>query len=397
MASKEWISKVKNDFKGVNANIIEPDKFTKIRDKKVRDQITYLFVGTGGTEHIINSFLLKAKLPSPIFFLSHDGNNSLSAAIEIRTHLKQQGTAVRIIHDSMKNLLEKIQEWNTFIDIIEKLKQSQIGVFGKSSPWLMASEINRSAVKRKWGVSFKNYSLKEIFEKTDDDLWEEFKPNLNHFIREATEVDCSEEDLKKAAIVAQTLSALVKTHELDAISVECFKLFEEKGITGCYALSYLNTLDTICAACEGDLPTTFTLMLAKYLTNKPGFMANVVDVNPDTNSVTFAHCSVPTNMLESYDITSHFETSKSVAIRGRFPFRDITVFKVFGKDLSDYWVSEGVITKNLNEEFQCRTQIRATLTGPVSYFLEQALGNHHVIIPGKFRRRILEFFQFITK
>ncbi|MFW9934950.1 MAG: fucose isomerase, partial [Candidatus Thorarchaeota archaeon] len=109
----------------------------------------------------------------------------------------------------------------------------------------------------------------------------------------------------------------------------------------------------------------------------------------------FAHCSVPTNILESYDITSHFESDKSVAIRGRFPFRDITVFKMFGKDLTDFWVSEGIITKNLSDENRCRTQIRATLTESVSYFLDNSLANHHVIIPGKHKQRILDFLNFI--
>ncbi len=70
---------------------------------------------------------------------------------------------------------------------------------------------------------------------------------------------------------------------------------------------------------------------------------------------------------------------------------------MFGKELTEFWVSEGVITKNLSDEYRCRTQIRTTLTESVSYFLNNSLANHHVIIPGKHKRRILDFFDFIQR
>jgi len=239
--------------------------------------------------------------------------------------------------------------------------------------------------------------MKTLVERTDDELWAEFAPNLEKFLNEATAIECNNEDLQKVAIVAQALVASAKNHDLNAVTLECFKLLEENNTSGCYAVSHLNSLDDLVAGCEGDLPTVFSMLLAKYLTKQSAFMANVVDVNLDNNSVVFAHCTVPTNILESYDITTHFESNKSVAIRGRFPFRDITVFKLFGKDLTDFWVSEGVITKNLSSEHACRTQIRTTLTESVAYFLENSLANHHVIIPGKHKRRIVDFFNFIQR
>jgi len=274
---------------------------------------------------------------------------------------------------------------------------SRIGIIGNPSSWLIASDIDQQAVTKKWGIEFKQYPMNTLTERTKDDLWAEFSPTLEQFLNDAITIECKNEDIQKAAIVTQSLVALAKNHELDAVTVECFKLLEDTEISGCFAVSHINSLANVVAGCEGDLPTTFTMLLGKYLTNQPSFMANVVDVNIDNNSVVFAHCTVPTTIVESYEITSHFESNKSVAIRGHFPFRDITVFKMFGKDLTDYWVSEGVITKNLSDEHRCRTQIRTTLTESVSYFLDHSLANHHVIIPGKHKQRILDFFDFLQR
>jgi L-fucose isomerase-like protein len=382
------------------ARVYSPDDYIKEglkRDRTIREQHNYLFVGTGGTEDAIIRFLDKTKLPAPILLLSYEQNNSLPSAMETRAHLEQAEIPTRIIHDSLANLVDRINDWYSFVEVINRLSSSRIGIIGKPSSWLIASEIDRSEVSRNWGVEFKDYGLNTIMSRMKDDLWEEFAPELETFLKQAQAIECKDEDLQKAAIVTQALTALVKNHELNAVTMECFKLLQDTGVSGCYATSHLNSLENHVAGCEGDIPTTFTMLLAKYLTNQSVFMANVVDVNEDTNSVVFAHCTVPTNILDSYDITSHFESGKSVAIRGRFPFRDFTVFKVFGKELSSYWVSEGVITKNLTNDYQCRTQIRTTLTDPVSYFLNSSLANHHVIIPGKHKRRILDFFNFIQR
>ena len=397
---KRRVSGIIDKLSKTKARVFTPENYVSEgmkRDKTIRDQHNFLFVGSGGTEDSIAQFLQKTKMPPPIQLLTHEGDNSLPAAMEVRKYLDQKGTIARIIHDSLERLIQRISDWCQYDEILERLTQSRIGIFGNPSSWLIASDIDQQAVSKKWGVEFKQYSMSTLTDRKNDDLWEEFSPHLEKFLSNATNIECKNEDIQKAAIVAQSLVALAKNHELDAVTVECFKLLQNTDISGCFAVSHMNTLDNVIAGCEGDLPTTFTMLLGKYLTKQPSFMANVVDVNVDNNSVVFAHCTVPTNIVESYDITTHFESNKSVAIRGQFPFRDITVFKIFGKDLTDYWVSEGVITKNLSEDHRCRTQIRATLTESVSYFLDNSLANHHVIIPGKHKQEILDFFDFIKR
>ncbi|MFW9835119.1 MAG: fucose isomerase, partial [Candidatus Thorarchaeota archaeon] len=109
----------------------------------------------------------------------------------------------------------------------------------------------------------------------------------------------------------------------------------------------------------------------------------------------FAHCTIPTKLTESYEITSHFETGLSIGIRGTLKHQDVTILKVFGDDLSQFWVSDGKIVENLVNETGCRTQIRVVLEEDVDYFLERSLANHHIIFPGKHAEKIRRFFSFV--
>jgi hypothetical protein len=84
----------------------------------------------------------------------------------------------------------------------------------------------------------------------------------------------------------------------------------------------------------------------------------------------------------------------SIGIRGTFAKQDVTVFKVFGDDLTDFWVSDGKIIENLVNATGCRTQIRVELEEDVDYFLERAYANHHIVFPGRHAERIRRFFEF---
>jgi L-fucose isomerase-like protein len=150
------------------------------------------------------------------------------------------------------------------------------------------------------------------------------------------------------------------------------------------------------AGCEGDIPATFTMLLARMLTGLPSFMANVASVDSELNTAVFAHCTVPLSQTEGYEITNHFETGESVGIRGKLPLTEVTVFKVFGEDLGEYWVSSGTIIENLVNDSGCRTQIRVAMDEPVDYFLEESLANHHIIILGDHAQVIAEFFEFLS-
>jgi L-fucose isomerase-like protein len=377
--------RVQQELVETGVNIIEPEKFAKNPGR------SYILIGTGGTENLVADFLDENELPSPISILSYDLRNSQPSAMEIRSYLEQHDIESKIIHAPIETLVEMVRDWAEFAKYLSKIDGSTIGVIGEPSSWLIASTVNPDAVKKKWGLFLKNLSLDPLIEAASSskkyDHIESFKQNAK---------DCtpSDEELHKAGSVAEGLRGLMKQEQLDTVTVQCFKLLMDTKVSGCYALNFLNNDKELVVGCEGDVPATFTMLLGKLLTDSPGFMSNVTQVDKDNNTVVFAHCTLPTSIAESYQVTTHFETGLSIGIRGMFAKQDVTVFKVFGDDLTDFWVSDGIILENLINSTGCRTQIRVELKEDVNYFLERAYANHHIVFPGRHAERIRRFFEF---
>lgn len=94
------------------------------------------------------------------------------------------------------------------------------------------------------------------------------------------------EDMIKAMRLYRPIKRICKEEKLSAVTVSCFKLIERTGTTGCLALAMLND-EGIIAGCEGDLQSVFTLLVAKALTGKVGFMANPSMINARNNEIIF--------------------------------------------------------------------------------------------------------------
>ena len=388
---------VQDKFAEAGARIIPTNEFLAEarRDQSLLHQHNYILIGTGGIEQDVVEFLSKAELPPPIVLLSYKRQNSLPASMELKAYLTSQGFESRIVHAPLDRLAQLIRKWCSFSQVEERIAQSRLGILGEPSSWLVASNVDSHAVRERWGVTIEKFPLTGLLELVDKETPFETGGAFEEFVSSATCVDVTDEALRDADRMSQAVKRFVKQNHLDAVTVKCFTLLHRTGITGCLALSQVNDTENLSAGCEGDIPSAFTMMLVKFLTGQSAFMANVSEVDPDSNSAVFAHCTVPLGIVDSYEVTSHAETSKSVGLRGQFKPQEITIVKVFGDDLSQFWVSGGTIVENLRGEGNCRTQIRVSLEESVDYFLEKPLANHHLIVLGVHVDLMRDFLEFV--
>jgi L-fucose isomerase-like protein len=399
IAEDEVVTDLWESLKETGANVFEPSQFITLCRKEPAHlmQRNFVFVGTGGTENLIADFLKEVGVHPPIILLSYDERNSLPAAMETRAYVASKGLKARIIHAPLTALLKRIRDWVEFSAVEAQIQGSTMGILGKPSSWLIASGIERNAVEMRWGLKFKDYSMEDFADNLTAELDPEFSTRLEGFMRESACLHIPEDDIAKAGLVTQELAKFVENKDLSAVSVECFTLLQRTAISGCHALSFLNDQEGLVAGCEGDIPSTFTMLLAKLLTKAPAFMANVAHIDSEKNSVVFAHCTIPTSLVESYEVMTHFETGMSVSIRGKIEPQRVTVVKVFGEDLSQFWVSGGTLVENLEGASSCRTQIRVELDESVDYFLNNSLANHHIVCTGDHSDLFKGFFSYILE
>ena len=324
-----------------------------------------IYIRTGGTEGIFKPLLpqLQQQSKRPFYLLTSGKSNSLAASMEILSYLNQQGITGEIIHGSTTYIHHRIKVLEQVGEARSKMKGCRLGLIGEPSDWLISSRFDRTIVKERLGIELVYIPMKELLE----------MPNV-----------------KK---IYEALKALVEKYQLQGFTLRCFDLLTTIRDTGCMALAKLNA-EGIVAGCEGDVPAMLSMKIIQALTGVSGFQANPATIDPEKGEMLFAHCTIPLNMVERYELDTHFESGIGVGIRGYMKEGPVTIFKVAG-DLSRHFIAEGTLVRNQAKPDLCRTQqvIELDDKGQTKYFLTQPIGNHHIIVPGHLKELLEEILK----
>ncbi|MFW6171734.1 MAG: twin-arginine translocation signal domain-containing protein [Planctomycetota bacterium] len=106
-------------------------------------------------------------------------------------------------------------------------------------------------------------------------------------------IEPTKEDITKAARVSIALDRLVDEEEADGLAVGTCMGWLERGFP-CLAFARLRDRG-IPAACEGDMDSVLTMLLAQYAFDLPGFQGNAT-FDTSRNALWTAHCTAPLKM-----------------------------------------------------------------------------------------------------
>jgi L-fucose isomerase-like protein len=350
-----------------------------------KDCFPLIFIKSGGAEEKFTQIF--KQINRPCLLLSSGLHNSLAASLEIASFLKQKGKRVEIIHGSSEYITTRIKELRKIFQVKNRLVSSKLGVIGKPSDWLIASEVDYKKIKDTLGISLIDVEMDELVKEIDQGY------NFVHpKLKDIREKGFNKKSIDGALKIYNGFKAIVNKYKLDGITVRCFDLLEIYKNTGCLGISLLND-EGIVAGCEGDIPALISMVILHYLTDEPVFMANPSSIDIDKNEIILAHCTLPLNMSDEFYLKTHFESGLGVGIKGIIEEGEATIFKLSG-DGKNYFVSGGEIIENLNKESLCRTQIRLKINEDVKYFLQNSIGNHHLICKGDYSEVVREFFKW---
>jgi L-fucose isomerase-like protein len=326
-----------------------------------------LFFLSGGSEREALNYSKPGKF---LLLAAFEENNSYAAATEVKAHFDKIG------QDCLLCDLKNVNDRQVILDFIEagkaceRINGKRLGLIGEVSEWLVASTIPGEILASKLGIGLVRIPWNEVRN------YNEFTPDPAFLETYKTD---STLNIRDAGRVHQALTEIISRKKLDAITVECFSLVNENGVTACLGLSKLND-DHIPAGCEGDLASITGIMIAKEVTGIIPWMANTVKV--DAESVKFAHCTAPTKLLSEFKIETHYETGLGTAVKGSFKGDEITIFRI-DNTLEKAFLTTGTIISRPESKDACRTQIEVKISEKASELLKnKPLGNHHLIIPG---------------
>ena len=340
-----------------------------------------VLIGSGGPEQLFLKSL--ESLREPLVILSTSRNNSLPAALEIKTYLENKNKLCFLLSGEEKHIASMLKHIATIIGAYNSLKDNKLGVIGGASSWLIASPIEPKLIYQNYKINIvkiKMNELDELIEETEKEMLDSKDiPHSNELINKYKD----KEVIHQALVIYVALKKLVHKYELKGLTIRCFDLLKKYKNTACLALALLNE-EGITAGCEGDIFALLTMHVVHALTGRSAFMANPSKFNYEDHSVLLAHCTVPLNMTSSYSLTTHFESGLGIGVRGEMPEGRITVCKI----APDYTLDNCVcmpasIKDNPDLPGYCRTQITVSLDEEgLLDLLKASFGNHLVISYG---------------
>ena len=352
--------------------------------------LSLIYVRTGGTEGIFRQLLpeLQKRSSHPFYLLTSGKSNSLAASMEILSYLRQHQLQGEIIHGSVDYIKRRIDLLTQVASAKTRLKGSRLGVIGEPSDWLISSAADYERVKSLLGIELIDIPMKELLETLGS------TPMTTP--KESSETEKIQQALPGANQIYLALKQLTERYQLQGFTLRCFDMLSAVKNTGCLALAKLNSEGYV-AGCEGDVPAMLSMMISRALTGVSGFQANPARINPETGEMLFAHCTIPLNMVERFELDTHFESGIGVGIRGYMKPGSVTLFKVSG-NLSRNFIQEGELTDNQAQPDLCRTQQIIRLDDPsqTQYFLTNPIGNHHIIIPVRHKSALEEILKGLS-
>ena len=358
-------------------------EITVVGDGMPHSQTTadVVMIATGGVENLFKTLF---NGNGPVTLIADGRNNSLAASLEILTWLEGQGIEGRIIHGTNDEIIAALAG----AQHVAPLQGLRIGLFGRPSDWLIASDVDRDYLLEHFGVETLDIDLKRLIDGIKAVPQTDAVKVAQAIVKKANAVkEPSCADMVEAAKAYLAIRKICQEKRLDAMTIRCFDIVNTCGTTSCLALALLND-EGIVAGCEGDMQTLMSMLLAKRLCGEEAFMAN--PSNLTQHSTMLAHCTIPLTMCDDISIRSHFESGLGVAIQGTMPLTDYTIFKWGGTKLDRYFVTEAQAVEMPYSDHFCRTQI--TLNVDLRpYLLKHSIGNHHVIIKGRHEKAIKEF------
>jgi len=333
-----------------------PESFT--------EQHQVVSVLTGGTEAKFIDLVRSQKidLTKPVYMLVSGFSNSIPAALEILSYIRQHKGVAKIMQHPKDTVFADVTDTISLTraplpKVLENSRNQRLGVLGAPSDWLIASQVNYKDVLDKMSMELVDIPLEEL-----------------------TSLGKVDPGMKGAEAIYARMKEIIAKHKLDGITIRCYDLFKTMQNTACIAVSKLND-EGIPAGCESDIPALLTMMVCRKMTGEPGFLCNPARILPD-GQILLTKCTLPLKMTNKHEFTTHFESGIGVAIHGEVPAGEYTLVKL-GQDMKRLLAVNVTVTRCQYEQNVCRTQIWIQSTPIVSqYLLTSPLSNHHILIRG---------------
>lgn len=213
-------------------------------------------------------------------------------------------------------------------------------------------------------------------------------------------VEPTREELLKSGQMYLALSKAVEDKRCDAVTMDCLGMFYSGRVTAYPCLSFFQmNNDGGTGVCEGDLNSTCTQLMMRYLAGRPGYVSDPV-IDTAKSEIIYAHCVShnrpfgPDGAANPYIIRSHAEDGNGASVQSLLPAGEIVTTLE-----TDVWSKRMVIhtaktVRNVDEPKACRTKLAAR-SEAATILDNWDMGWHRVTVYGDYRRQAISLARLL--
>ena len=315
----------------------------------------------------------------------YDGN--LRAWAFVEEHQDVAGKSLWVVVNDWDRLRKVIK----VLQAIKRINCVTVITVGPPSSTLGSYNTMRAVVE-KLGIKVIMLPFEEAVKLYKNVKKEEAEGLAKDFLKKAKGLmEISEEqainEATKSARLYLACKKLMDEKKAEVVTFNCYEggLKVLKEVAPCFALSKLND-EGLLGVCESDFAAMAAMLLARYITDKPSFLADIV-VIPEKNQLLLAHCSCPTKLKglkkdpEPYYATTQYETAQAITTKVLMTKGQVVTILAPSFDLNEIILIKGTIVESPSLPV-CRNQAIVEVSGDVTYFLEKYPGFHWVMVYG---------------
>lgn len=283
-------------------------------------------------------------------------------------------------------------------ECMKKLKASTlIVVGGGNSGWSNSKMCN--AIQEVFGTKVVQVEFTELRDAYDKADMDEAAAWADRWMKGAEKIiEPARDEIVRSGAMYLAKRALLDKYNAQGISINCLGGFYGGHITAypCLGFAQLNN-DGLIGACEGDMPSTITMLTMSHLVGRPGFISDPV-IDTSKNQIIYAHCVAPTKVFgpsgksNAYHIRNHSEDRKGAAIRSLMPLGHMTTTLEFHPGKKQVILHQGKSVANIDEDKACRTKLAVEVVGDIDKLMKEwdKWGWHRVTVYGDLKEPVAE-------
>ncbi|MEY8356492.1 hypothetical protein AALB39_24515 [Lachnospiraceae bacterium 54-53] len=264
-------------------------------------------------------------------------SNALCSMTMNAAAIRKLGAVYHTVYGSVEDerAAEKVRHLIQAYGTVKALRHTNLGLLGYRPTAFYNSSFDESLIRRTFGVKIEETDLKMVFDRMADQPEEKWKADMEAMASQYDTEQLPEGHLENHSRLYLALKEVMKEQKYDFATIKCWPEMGSLHTTPCAVLGRLAD-EGINIGCEGDVDAELAQMTEFYLTGKPSFITDLINIDEESNVITFWHCGNAAPSLCNRDypvqVRNHPLAGQGTAFYGALKPGEVTIARFCNLD-----------------------------------------------------------------